>query len=77
MTVQLYHQRYQNWNREPEVTDGNRLGSGLDPAVDMDARAAYAGEFKHARLGRLGERLLTEIEHYLAFFTTCNEDIRR
>ena len=61
MGAQLYHQRYQDWRREP--------------AGGIDAVAARSEEFTQTRLSLLGNKLLTEIENYLAFFALCSADM--
>jgi hypothetical protein len=68
MGARLYHQRYQTWNREPDIASVGARASRVDPADDIDIRTACAAEFTRAELGTLGDRLLAEIEHYLAFF---------
>jgi hypothetical protein len=60
MRALLYHQRYQVWNREPEVA--SRADGGVD---------ARREEFTQARLGRIGQELVSEIELYLAFVALC------
>jgi hypothetical protein len=74
MGARLYHQRYQDWNREPEIASRLERGSENDPAGGIDAVAARREEFTPARLGPLGHKLHAEIERYLEFFAPCNPD---
>jgi hypothetical protein len=74
MGARLYHQRYQNWNRESEFASRLERGFRQNPAGGIDAAAARREEFTQARLGPLGHKLHAEIERYLAFLGLCNPD---